>query len=627
MAKNYLTYPLKNMNVSQTYSGSTSHMPHTQGYPKDYPWDESGKDTGREYMYCPCDEMKVVRIYGVGNTGTNTIWLESTSKVVFADGTEDYVSLMVIHPNDDDLSRLSVGQVFHRGDIICKEGKDGRATGNHFHFSAGKGKVSGTGWVENSKKSYVLTTQGGTYPPEKLFYIDKSFTSVVSTKGLPFKSLTGETLTYGTPETSSSSNDATSFSGTDSTFDKPAVSITYESKVIPRRVNDSGDQPLLAFVDLYVGDKYLTFTPPQYVVSLEVSKLGDSTMSFILTVFDDNWDDLEELFSRHSDNIKLKYGIVGGKESKTFNLAVTDYSIRFNTAGAMLSIKGNSTGVVDNMTRVTLNTMTTNPTESVKTICRTQGWTVLDKNFEPSEDIHLSTQDHISLINDYPITYIKYHLAPLAIRKSDGETGYVFHLDDTTSPPTAYFGVHEITESAHKTYIYMRGLNSPVIDLDISMNEVLGGIEVDRITTEMEATFIDPETKEKVTISEDINSIRKSVVGEFSHTRAKQSKKVVDAAGASRSQMNAILPYRLSTSMPYTGTLKIVGDPDININDVIRLIIITDKGNLHHSSGLYIVMEATDSIFDGSLTTTVSILRHEDIEEGLEIVNYRTLLK
>ena len=81
-AKNYLTYPCKVMRITQNYLGKTSHLPHTTGYPKDYPIDEGGKDTGRDGFFCPCDELKIVRLYGAGNGGTNTIWVESTTKCI-----------------------------------------------------------------------------------------------------------------------------------------------------------------------------------------------------------------------------------------------------------------------------------------------------------------------------------------------------------------------------------------------------------------------------------------------------------------------------------------------------------------------------------------------------------------
>ena len=102
----YLTYPFKAMTITQSYTGTVSHLPHTTGYPKDYPID------GRDPFYATC-KLKVIKIYGVGNRGTNTIWLQSTEKVTFANGKTDYVTMMLIHPNDDDLRRLYIGQKFN----------------------------------------------------------------------------------------------------------------------------------------------------------------------------------------------------------------------------------------------------------------------------------------------------------------------------------------------------------------------------------------------------------------------------------------------------------------------------------------------------------------------------------
>lgn len=195
MKKNYLVYPVKNMNITQTYSGKTSHLYNTMGSPKDYPFDEAGESAQREYMYCPCDEMILKRIYGVGNGGTNTLWLQSTKEVIFADGTSGYFTLMVIHPNDDDLKKLKVGQLFKRGEKICREGTDGISTGNHFHFSGGKGKMKGSGWVQNTKGKWVLCVTDETEKPEKLFYIDTSFTKVIKNGGLSFKKLPEEKAT------------------------------------------------------------------------------------------------------------------------------------------------------------------------------------------------------------------------------------------------------------------------------------------------------------------------------------------------------------------------------------------------------------------------------------------------
>lgn len=184
------------MRITQNCSGTTSHLPHVQGFPSDYPIDEGCEDGKRSFLYCPCDEMKVVRIYGVGTRGTNTLWLESTSPVLFADGTEDYFTMLVTHPDDSDLKKLRVGQTFKRKEKICREGKDG-ATANHFHISGGKGKFKGNGWIKNSKGKWVLTVTERAYRPESLFYIDRDFTRVIDKKCISFRDLPAKEYTKG----------------------------------------------------------------------------------------------------------------------------------------------------------------------------------------------------------------------------------------------------------------------------------------------------------------------------------------------------------------------------------------------------------------------------------------------
>lgn len=187
---NRLIYPLKKVAITQTYNGEASHKPHTTGLPKDYPIDDNGGDSSRSaYFYCPCDEIVIVRVYGVGASGTNTIFMRSTSPVQFANGEKDYACILVTHPDDDTLKGFKEGQKFSRKQPMFIEGKDGQATGYHFHISVGKGDFIDKGWVKNSKDKWVLNTTNGSLKPEDAFFIDEEFTEIVDKKKLKFKSL------------------------------------------------------------------------------------------------------------------------------------------------------------------------------------------------------------------------------------------------------------------------------------------------------------------------------------------------------------------------------------------------------------------------------------------------------
>lgn len=183
---------MKVLGISQTYDGKTSHYNCSHGTPADYPIDIAGKDTGRSAFYCPCDEMKCVKIAGdiTGNNHANGAWFVSTSKVYFADGTSDYATIKFVHMNNSDFGKsgIYVGRKYKRGELIGYEGTS-HATANHIHMTAGKGKTKGSGWTKNSLGSWVLTTTNGTDKPENLFIVDESFTEIHNAKGLKFKTL------------------------------------------------------------------------------------------------------------------------------------------------------------------------------------------------------------------------------------------------------------------------------------------------------------------------------------------------------------------------------------------------------------------------------------------------------
>ena len=186
---NYLIYPIKIMNITQTYKNDFSHSRHTVGTPKDYPIDDNCGATGPNgYFYCPCDAMTVKKIYGVGSSSSNVLWLESTTPVITPTFT-DYVTIMIGHIEDAELNKLKIGQIFTRKEPIAIEGKDGFATGEHFHIVVGRGKFKGSGWVKNTNDIWVINTTGGSVKPEDAFFIDNTFTTVKNSAGLNFLNL------------------------------------------------------------------------------------------------------------------------------------------------------------------------------------------------------------------------------------------------------------------------------------------------------------------------------------------------------------------------------------------------------------------------------------------------------
>ncbi len=118
--------------------------------------DFGGKDTGVDKLYCPCD-MRVVRIRFNAN---GELYLESLEKVIFADGTSDYLRLLCIH---DSQFNVSEGQILSQGEYFYDEGGMGSGVANkfsnHVHIEAGKGKWKSASQFQNGDGVFVIENQ------------------------------------------------------------------------------------------------------------------------------------------------------------------------------------------------------------------------------------------------------------------------------------------------------------------------------------------------------------------------------------------------------------------------------------------------------------------------------------
>ena len=91
------------LNITQGSGGEFSHK-------GDKAIDLAGKDGGIDPLKAPFTGT-IKRIY----EPSNGVWLESNEKVLYADGTIDYMTVLTLH--DDDISNLKVGDVIKQGEI------------------------------------------------------------------------------------------------------------------------------------------------------------------------------------------------------------------------------------------------------------------------------------------------------------------------------------------------------------------------------------------------------------------------------------------------------------------------------------------------------------------------------
>ena len=193
----YAIYPAKKMRISQRYDEG-NHLAHFNNTDyKDYPIDETyGSSASTGSFYAPFD-CEVVKKY---SATTKEIWITSTSKVDTPLGT-DYVTVFIGHIRSSEYDNIQVGDKYKQYEKIVSEEKDSMSTGYHNHISAGLGKMKGSGWVKNNRGLWVPQTTNGMKKPELIFYVDKSFTTIINAKGLNFQDMPTEEVTTPTPET------------------------------------------------------------------------------------------------------------------------------------------------------------------------------------------------------------------------------------------------------------------------------------------------------------------------------------------------------------------------------------------------------------------------------------------
>lgn len=164
-------YPSPYIRITQKH-GVGSHV-------DSFAIDEAGSDGGIDFINAPFTGI-VKRIY---TKDANEVWLESVEPVLFADGTQDYMTILVAH--DNNVSNLKEGQIIKQGQRFYEEGTKGQATGNHIHLEVAKGKFTGTGWFKN-KAGYWSIVNGKKV--DECLFIDDSY-KILDTAGYNFKNV------------------------------------------------------------------------------------------------------------------------------------------------------------------------------------------------------------------------------------------------------------------------------------------------------------------------------------------------------------------------------------------------------------------------------------------------------
>lgn len=156
----YAYLPIRFIGVTQKCNGAVSHLG-TNAI--DFGW--SSLDASSVNLYAPFDCKVVWRDKAAAGNG---IAVESLQKVKWADGSEDYMTIITGHDNNPP----SLNTVFKQGEIYSHMGTAG-GVGKHCHLEVQKGKYQK--WTKIAVTSKDGKTKGYIFPntiePYKACYV------------------------------------------------------------------------------------------------------------------------------------------------------------------------------------------------------------------------------------------------------------------------------------------------------------------------------------------------------------------------------------------------------------------------------------------------------------------------
>ena len=118
--------------------GTYSHEGGTTYYANDIIPYYNGARQYRAPCYAPVD----IKLLWKETRNCVALW-QSLEPVHFADGSLDYLGLIVYHDNDIQNGTYSaVGTIKRQGEIFNRSGTGGNVSGDHLHLETGKGQVN-----------------------------------------------------------------------------------------------------------------------------------------------------------------------------------------------------------------------------------------------------------------------------------------------------------------------------------------------------------------------------------------------------------------------------------------------------------------------------------------------------
>ena len=132
-------FPLESFVISQADTETFSHKPAIY-WATDY---LAYNDAGQRVYRCPCYAPVDLKLLWMDRSYPVAVW-ESLDRVHLANGTIDYLTVLVYHDNDIYNGLYNVGDIKYQGEMFNKTGtmNHGETVGDHMHLETGRGRYN-----------------------------------------------------------------------------------------------------------------------------------------------------------------------------------------------------------------------------------------------------------------------------------------------------------------------------------------------------------------------------------------------------------------------------------------------------------------------------------------------------
>lgn len=352
-----------------------------------------------------------------------------------------------------------------------------------------------------------------------------------------------------------------------------------------------------------IGDTVFDYDDTEHAVSINtVRNVYDSCLDFVIEVYDSTAFDVESCLldrSVEDHKIEFEYGYSEIEERRTprYLGVVTKVTPRFDITGETLTLEGKAWTEYKSIMSNDQKTYYDTPSEAVRQIAAEEGWTIMAivGTKKPEPDGYSPDNTRWSIVREPSLSareFIDQYLIPISITEG-GKGDYRLLLEPLENETLMWYIPAE--------YEYLTDYNitvgSPEFDEVISFTPNYNYLAPLMGSGGVTMEYIDTISNEQGTVS----------VGDSNTMGSKQIKMSSKYGNQNNVTIEATNIFQHSANNAYPADLVLVGDPTIKAGHYINVQVLTAKGQLHPTTGRYMIMTVEDLIDGGSFTSTLSM--------------------